>query len=468
MAFRYQNPGNANDLLVEANFIATENSLTGYAFYQTVQQKSFNIPATNELWIKFDVYFDGVTRWRAFNGADNAGSDSDVCGVTAQADGRLDLLINSATVQSLAGAATVNASQTILLHMTNTLAEVWTDGEKIFEYTGELNSGEPFDEFYLQSDGAGTFFSNVIISDSEIFLGEGQQRIFFDVETYIRNAQKGWRVYNLGDADFLSSGTNVKPSRNQSVTGKAFTGGARADMFDTPADTYEVWLRFDVYFASTTNSLIYAGNWSPTLGKIFGARFEISSAGKIFLDGTEQLTALPNQLHQCLLHISSASGLIEFTLDGTTITFSGNVNDGEPLENLCLCSEGDGVLFSNIVVSDTLIDLTDGHHRIDFAVETKIFAPVVNIRREGTNKKFLLYRKKVKPSIGIHVGDKNFFLPLNTENATVASAEDAASSLVDFLVEEMWSASGVSTGDTFNEYLTNLFSPLIEGGDEND
>ena len=53
-------------------------------------------------------------------------------------------------------------------------------------YTGNVNNGEDFADIYLQSDGAGTFFSNVIISNVEIKPGEGYHLLALDTERRIK------------------------------------------------------------------------------------------------------------------------------------------------------------------------------------------------------------------------------------------------------------------------------------------
>ena len=70
---------------------------------------------------------------------------------------------------------------------TDGVVEAWVDGEKIYSYTGDVNHGQDFADIYLQSDGAGTFFSNVIISNCEIKLGEGYHAISVDTERRVKN-----------------------------------------------------------------------------------------------------------------------------------------------------------------------------------------------------------------------------------------------------------------------------------------
>lgn len=212
--FRYFNPGDADDLII-ASAVLTEppitQSKTGSAFYQTTHAKCFDIPATDEVWIKFDVYFDGTNRWRAYNGGSN-----DTTGITAQTDGRLNFFSNGSNVtpnvNNNFAVLTQNTLQTILLHMTSGssagVVEAWVDGQFIYRYTGDVNHGENFSDIYLQSDGAGTFFSNVIISNKQLTFGDGFNSISFDTECRIKNIAEfsvdlERVVKNVTNVDFL-------------------------------------------------------------------------------------------------------------------------------------------------------------------------------------------------------------------------------------------------------------------------
>ena len=64
----------------------------------------------------------------------------------------------------------------------NGVIEVWLDGEKIYIYTGNVNNGTDFNDFYLQSTDEETSFSNVIISNYPIGLNENIVSIDFDVQ----------------------------------------------------------------------------------------------------------------------------------------------------------------------------------------------------------------------------------------------------------------------------------------------
>lgn len=192
LKFRYFNAGDADNLIVASTILTDlpeSKSKTGTAFYQTTRAKCFDLPPTDEIWIKFDVYFNGSRRWRAYNGGNNG-----VTGITAQLSGDLSFFSNGSNVQQPKGICTPNTLQTVLLHMisgsTAGIMEAWVDGEKIYTYTGDVNHGQDFNDIYLQSDGAGTFFSNVVISNTEIHLGEGWLDLSLDTEVSIQKSVK--------------------------------------------------------------------------------------------------------------------------------------------------------------------------------------------------------------------------------------------------------------------------------------
>lgn len=207
----YVNLGDADDLIT-ASTILTDlpetESKTGTAFYQTTRAKCFDLPATPEIWIKFDVYFNGKTRWRAFNGGDSSNPYN--AGITAQSsDECLSLVQNSTVIQNTDYVCPAYMLQSVLLHMVSGssagVIEAWVDGEKIYTFNGDVNHGEGFEDIYLQSDGAGTFFSNVIISNVEISSTETGTlfRLTADFERTLNNASwtpvsslKVWLPFN--------------------------------------------------------------------------------------------------------------------------------------------------------------------------------------------------------------------------------------------------------------------------------
>ena len=173
--WRYDNAGSADLLSISGTTLTNlpvSKSITGTAFYQTQRVKCFDLPNTPEVWMKFDVYFDGSNRWRAYN--DNSNGVNGVCSYNSNLS--FGMWQNSNRIQDFSGVCKTNQLQTVLLHMisgsTVGVIEAWVDGSKIYTYTGDVNHGQDFADLYLQSDGSGTFFSNIIISNAEIGLDE--------------------------------------------------------------------------------------------------------------------------------------------------------------------------------------------------------------------------------------------------------------------------------------------------------
>ena len=276
MAFRYQNPGNSNDLLVEANFLTTENSLTGYAFYQTVQQKSFNIPATSELWIKFDVYIIPESgNYEGEFSVHNFISRDLWCGIDYESwahreEGKIEFysyvdsyVINDSEYTD----KRLNSLQTWLIHMksgtTNGLMEVWVNGEYIGNRTGNVNNGNAFDNIYFFSLD-NVWFSNVIVSNAEIGLNENVRYVFeptpfefyFDLS---RNVRENFRYENYGITELLSPEANaeeVKTTKDKSKYYIGFYNMANSlPLVDIPA-TDEIWIKFDVSFYTDKSPLV--------------------------------------------------------------------------------------------------------------------------------------------------------------------------------------------------------------------
>ena len=174
--WQYDNPGTADSLIISGTTLTdlpADKSKTGTAFYQTTRAKCFDLPTTDEIWLKFDVYFDGSNRWRAYN-TGSAGT----CGVCSYSGGSsLGMWQNGNCIQDFSNVCKTNQLQTVLLHMISGasagVVEAWVDGEKIYTYTGDVNHGQDFADIYLQSDGSGTVFSNVLISNNRDSLPYG-------------------------------------------------------------------------------------------------------------------------------------------------------------------------------------------------------------------------------------------------------------------------------------------------------
>ena len=166
----YKNIGTADGLLVSGTSLTNvdpSKSVTSKAFYQTNRKKCFDTQASKEIYMLFDVYFDGTNRWRAYEESSTNG----VTGITAQTSGVLDIFSNGTSVGPSIP-LTINKLETYFLYMrsdaTNGYIEVWKDREWKYTYIGNVNNGDDFSNLELQSDGSGTVFSNIVISNQSI------------------------------------------------------------------------------------------------------------------------------------------------------------------------------------------------------------------------------------------------------------------------------------------------------------
>ena len=137
----------------------------------------------------------------------------------------------------------------------------------------------------------------------------------------------------------------------------------------------------------------------------------------------------PDANNRCLIHMISdaTDGLFEITINGSTHRYTGNVNGGDDFNNIFLYSylspeetDDKRVLFSNVIISQTPITIEDGWHVDSVDVESKIIAPVLNLRARGENRKFKLHTKKSKPANAISVAGRKFYGKL------VATTDDNA------------------------------------------
>ena len=177
--WRYENPGTADLLKVSGNTVTDlpeSQSKTGTAFWQNQRVAAFPIPATKELWVKFDLYYGG-SQWRAYdrlNGNDTGvGRYQKASSLTSFINGPLEYTLNPQNT------LTSGVLRTFLLHMvsdaSNGLVEVWVDGVKYYSndfaadgliYRGNVEGGADFENFYLQSADNKNLFSNVKIRKS--------------------------------------------------------------------------------------------------------------------------------------------------------------------------------------------------------------------------------------------------------------------------------------------------------------
>ena len=396
--WRYENIGEISTLIntqtaVQLDNLPTTQSRTGKAFYQTTRTKIFDVPASKEVWVKFDVYFDGVNRWRAYDISTGSGS---ITGITAQTDGRISFFNRNTNIYEWYNLGKINELQTILLHMiadsTNGLIEAYTDdGGLIGACTGEVNNGTNFSNLYLQSDGAGTFFSNVVISNSPLwfddnaitrinvdYLADVQREIIASASFLLdteRVVDKSWRYENYGTADLLTvSGNTVNnlPAEKSDIR-SAFWQSGREGCFGIPA-TKELWAKWDLYYTGTAKWRVYDRKDSKDTGI---ARMNSTTSLVCYINGPLSVDVKPagtitqGTRKTYLLHMVSdaTDGYIELWIDGVKyysdnfqsqgLIYKGNVNDGDYFSSFYMQSDNNSNLFSNVIISNRQIGLTE-------------------------------------------------------------------------------------------------------------
>ena len=183
--FQYRNLGTADGLTVAGTTVQSdEYSRTGTAFYQTERTPCVDIPAMDEMWIKFDLYHKtGSSRFRCYANADK------ITGICLRQNSSKDvnLFLENTNSKTANNKVIANRIQTYIVHIVSGAAggsaEVWGDGEKIIDYANS-SVVSPFTDFYLQSDDANNLFSNVFISDTQELLGESVES-HYDIECTI-------------------------------------------------------------------------------------------------------------------------------------------------------------------------------------------------------------------------------------------------------------------------------------------
>lgn len=183
--FQYRNLGTADGLTIAGTTVQSdEYSRTGTAFYQTSRTPCIDVPAMDEMWIKFDLYHKtGSSRFRCYA---NSNKSTGIC--LRQYDSKsVDLFVEDTNSKTASNKVIANQIQTYIVHIVSGAAggsaEVWVDDEKIIDYTYS-DVVSPFTDFYLQSDDANNLFSNVFISDTQELLGKLVEN-HYDIECTI-------------------------------------------------------------------------------------------------------------------------------------------------------------------------------------------------------------------------------------------------------------------------------------------
>ena len=175
--WRYENEGYSEKMLVASQEVTCDatKSNTGRAINNANRQKCFPIPSSKELWIKFDAYIVNGGSLRVYSG-DSHGVDGVRLWHKAATD-KTAIWLNDTNKDQ--DGIVIDGLQRYVLHIksdaTNGLVELYIDNDSkpACSYAGNVNSGDAFSNFYMQSDnGNNALYSNIIISNSIIGINE--------------------------------------------------------------------------------------------------------------------------------------------------------------------------------------------------------------------------------------------------------------------------------------------------------
>ena len=321
-AWRYENPPS----ILEATYLSDlpdTQSKTGEGFSQSQRAKCFDLPATSDIWIRFDTYFDGKKRWRAYN--EGAAGWLGICSYSNSE--QLGVCTNGSVLKNINGTVKTGAVQSWLLHMvsgTDGLIEAWLDGEQVYTFNGDVNNGEPFEDIFLQADAATTFFSNVIISNGEIGHGEGKEILRCPAAINIANTD----INDPAAPHFNFSGTQYAKLPLEVLPG---------------AKTYTLEIKFKT--ASTKDNSYYAE--LPTLigthALFGGSHLQLFlSGGKLGFGSTWWIPLVclnDDSVHCVTLSVDNAAGKIKLTCDDYPVEWNGTKTLSASYPLLLACNE---------------------------------------------------------------------------------------------------------------------------------
>lgn len=172
MSFKYINPGYGELLTVAGTTVQNSdyNPDNGVAFWQSDNTQNLTLPASvQEIWIKFDLYVTSNDGPRIYV-YDYQGSVS--TGVRVFQTYVRILNYSSTVATTVQG--TFTGHHTYILHVKSAVSggifDLYCDGAKIYTFSGSVNSGYSIGNIRVNSavSAPGNYFSNLIISDTEI------------------------------------------------------------------------------------------------------------------------------------------------------------------------------------------------------------------------------------------------------------------------------------------------------------
>lgn len=399
MSWRYEDYGTGN-LLVSGNYRIWQSfpaplsqSKFEYGFWNF--SSYFQFPATNEIWLKFDVFADNNFIISSTGNEYKLNIDVLNNEISIECWYDYDGIEEYNSYDSDYGTYTwdTNVIHTCLFHLKSGvdyqgLAELWIDGEKVIKLFAGFYDGANFSTLDLSRDtsinsGDTYVFSNVIISDREIGLDEDCPKhipfeILCDTRRYVTKMWNGnvWRYENYGTADLLSvAGTTVTDlDKSQAVYKTAFYQPTRAKCFDIPA-TKEIWIRCDINVVANVYSSRIRIYHEDSNGKVCGWSTSgngITADCYYWINNTGYNVGYRIARNDegagkqpFLLHMKSGvtDGFFEsyfFSKSGTTYkSFTGNVNNGDDFDNVYIQMDGSNIFVSDLIISNSEIEITE-------------------------------------------------------------------------------------------------------------
>ena len=177
MSYKYINPGYGGlfDSFSAAAGYTQEShatrSKTGVLFTTSESTATKNLPAGKEFWLKYDITITSGGTDGTILRFDSASS---YCGFYARTNAlSLYPVINGSQLSSAVYTMASNSlPETFLIHIVSNASsgvfEVWANGVKVYDYSGNILSGADIASFSFWCSSSKKHFSNIICSDTEI------------------------------------------------------------------------------------------------------------------------------------------------------------------------------------------------------------------------------------------------------------------------------------------------------------
>lgn len=272
ISFRYENPGFRELTLCAGTDVeaSAAQSATGIAYWGTAYPNTvphFPIPPAMEVWVKVEIYIasDFARGDRlSISNYDSSHSYSGIWNGSGTSDYNRFLVDIKGSVANNTG---INLSpgsrRTILLHMksgsTGGVVEFWVDNASTYySKSGNVNNGKSFDCILLYSNTQRILFSNIIISDERIGLGEDTAAASpFQWRQPILSSEPAWG----------SSGISLRASDGTSGMYTMFITDSTSSNFSMSANVaYDIRISEPVIVSSINMSLTAQAN---SAGKLY-------------------------------------------------------------------------------------------------------------------------------------------------------------------------------------------------------